>query len=149
MESSCYFEHKKEISTLHWGIREHQQQYLLSSSVHCPADSRIKFDPTGNSLPLAWGAWPNSPWPGLPMATYAFIGSRNVLVSLSSSCLLLLLLLVLPSSLGQRVETSQGTVIGQRWYKNINILHLSIGHIWKIAWKFSEHIPLTFGTTLQ
>ena len=94
----------------------------MSSSISCPADSRINFDPTGNSLLLAWGACcPSSPWPGLPMAMNAFIGSENVLVSQNSCCLLLLLRLMLPSSLAQRVETSQGPVIGQRWYKNIKI----------------------------
>ena len=92
-----------------------------SSSISSPADSRINFDPTGNSLPLAWGGCPSSPWPGLPMATNAFIGLENVLVSLNNSPLLLLLVSMLPSSLAQRVETSQGPVIGQRWYQNIQI----------------------------
>ena len=93
----------------------------MSSSIFCPADSRIKFDPTGNWLLLALGAFPSSPWPGLPMATYAFIGSENFLVSQNSCCLLLLHLLMLPSSLAQRVDTSQGPVIGQRWSQNIQI----------------------------
>jgi len=50
------------------------------------------------------------------MAMNAFIGSENVLVSLNSSPLLFLLVFMLPSSLAQRVETSQGPVIGQRTY---------------------------------
>ena len=94
----------------------------MSSSISCPADSRINFDPTGNSLLLAWGACcPSSPWPGLPMAMNAFIGLENVLVSLNSSPLLFLLVFMLPSSLAQRVDTSQGPVIGQRWSQNIQI----------------------------
>ena len=92
-----------------------------SSSISSPADSRINFDPTGNSLPLALGACPSSPWPGVPMAMNAFIGSENVLVSLNSSPLLFLLVFMLPSSLAQRVETSQGPVIGQRWCENIQM----------------------------
>ena len=65
---------------------------------------------------------PSSPWSGLPMlAMNAFIGLENVLVSLNSSPLLLLLVSMLPSSLAQRVDTSQGPVIGQRWYQNIPI----------------------------
>ena len=107
----------------------------MSSSISCPADSSIKSDPTGNSLLLAWGACPSSPWPGLPMAMNAFIGSENVLVSLNSSPLLLLLVFMLPSSLAQRVETSQGPVIGQRWYQNIQIF---------IVQKFFERLSEKF-----
>ena len=45
--------------------------------------------------------------------TPSLLRARDVLPS--SHCHLLLLILLLPSSLAQRVETKQGPIIGQRW----------------------------------
>ena len=66
--------------------------------------------------------------------TLSLLRARDVL--LSSHCRLLLLILLLPSSLAQRVETKQGPIIGQRW-RSMILWRYDNEPLWKVLLRFS------------
>ena len=66
--------------------------------------------------------------------TPSLLPARDVL--LSSHCRLLLLILLLPSSLAQRVETKQGPIIGQRW-RSMILWRYDNEPLWKVLLRFS------------
>ena len=155
--SSCYqmFPWPKSLAAILTMRRKYQLCVEVSenksSSISSPADSSIKFDPTGNSLLLAWGACPMSKlsliWtPNAGDERFHRVGKCSCFPEQQPSP-------PSPSIHAPQQPCSKG------WYKPGSCYWPKVISkypnfhfpkvISKIIWKISEHIPLTFGTTLQ